>query len=42
MKNTALEQNINPIWTNRVGTVDWKLITEWVRQDIEIARQEDQ
>lgn len=35
---TALEQNINPIWTNRVGYVDWKKITEWVEQDIEIAK----
>ena len=34
----AMEQNINPIWTNRVGYVDWVKTTEWVKQDIEIAR----
>lgn len=34
----AMEQNINPIWTNRVGYVDWVETTEWVKQDIEIAR----
>jgi len=36
--DTALQQNINPLWTNRVGYVDWIKITEWVEQDIEIAR----
>ena len=35
---TALIQNINPLWTNRVGYVDWVKITEWVEQDIEIAK----
>lgn len=35
----ALEQNHNPLWTNRVGIVDWKQITEWVKRDIEIARE---
>ncbi len=35
---TALKQNINPVWLNRVGYVDWKEITGWVKQDIEIAR----
>ncbi len=35
---TALQQNINPLWTNRVGHVDWVKITEWVRQDIETAK----
>lgn len=34
----ALQQNINPIWTNRVGIVDWNKITEWVEHDIEIAK----
>ena len=34
----AMEQNHNPLWTNRVGIVDWKQITEWVKQDIEIAK----
>ena len=35
---TALEQNKNPLWTNRVGYVDWLQITDWVAQDIEIAK----
>ena len=35
---SALEQNINPLWTNRVGYVDWIKITEWVENDIEIAK----
>ena len=35
---SALEQNLNPLWTNRVGYVDWTKITEWVAEDIEIAR----
>ena len=34
----AMEQNQNPLWTNRVGIVDWKQITEWVKQDIKIAK----
>lgn len=38
--HTAMEQNINPIWTNRVGNVDWIQISEWVKQDIEIAQAE--
>jgi len=28
----------NPLWTNRVGYVDWKQIYDWVMEDIEIAR----
>ena len=36
--NQALEQNHNPLWTNRVGIVDWKQITAWVKQDIDIAK----
>ncbi len=36
----GLEQNINPIWTNRVGYVDWVKTTEWVAQDIEISKSE--
>jgi hypothetical protein len=35
---TAMDQNINPIWTNRVGYVDWVKITDWVKRDIEIAK----
>jgi hypothetical protein len=34
----ALQQNINPIWTNRVGIVDWNKIKDWVEHDIEIAK----
>ncbi len=34
----AMQQNINPIWTNRVGYVDWVKATEWVANDIIIAR----
>jgi hypothetical protein len=37
---TALHQNINPLWTNRVGYVDWLKITDWVADDIEIAKAE--
>lgn len=34
---TAMSQNINPIWTTRVGYVDWQKTTEQVKKDIEIA-----
>ena len=30
--------NVNPVWLNRIGQVDWLKITEWVEQDIEIAK----
>lgn len=30
----------NPLWTNRVGYVNWDQINEWVAEDIEIARGE--
>ena len=30
---TALQQNINPLWTNRVGYVDWIKIAKWVADD---------
>ncbi len=33
----SLDQNHNPLWTNRVGYVDWTRITEWVEDDIAIA-----
>lgn len=36
----AMQQNINPIWTNRVGNVDWVKTTDWVEHDIAIAREE--
>jgi len=35
---SAMQQNINPLWTNRVGYVDWVKITGWVEDDIEIAK----
>ncbi len=37
---TALEQSHNPLWTNRVGNVDWVKTTEYIRHDIEMAREE--
>ena len=37
--SNALQQNVNPIWTNRVGYVDWIKITDWVEQDIKIAKE---
>lgn len=37
--DAALKQNKNPLWTNRVGYVDWNKITEWVKDDIKIAMQ---
>jgi len=36
---TALQQNVNPLWTNRVGYVDWVKTTNWVEDDIEIAKE---
>lgn len=38
-KFTALitKQNINQIWINRVGYVNWGKTTEWVKEDIKIA-----
>jgi hypothetical protein len=35
--DNALQHNVNPLWTNRVGYVDWVKITEWVAEDIKIA-----
>lgn len=35
----ADSQYTNPLWTNRVVYVDWDQLTEWVKVDIEIARQ---
>ncbi len=35
----ALENHINPIWTNRVGYVDWIKLTKEVKKDIELAKQ---
>jgi len=39
-KDTALMQNTHPLWTNRVGYVDFEKTTEWVAADIEIAKKE--
>lgn len=35
---TAASAYKNPLWTNRVGHVNWKQIYEWTLEDIEIAR----
>ncbi|MEX1238802.1 MAG: carbohydrate-binding family 6 protein [Cyclobacteriaceae bacterium] len=35
---SALENNKNPLWTNRVGYVDFQEITEWVANDLVIAK----
>jgi len=37
--DTAAKQYKNPLWTNRVGHVNWEQISEWVSQDIRIAEQ---
>lgn len=37
-KAAALEQNTHPLWTNRVGYVDFEMSTEWVAADIDIAK----
>ena len=37
---TALKQNAHPLWTNRVGYVDFEKSIEWVAEDIAIAKQE--
>ncbi len=37
--DAALKQNKNPLWTNRVGYVDWIKITKWVADDIKIAKE---
>jgi hypothetical protein len=34
----AMSRYKNPLWTNRVGYVDWLKLTEEVRKDIEIAK----
>ncbi len=40
-KYTALAsvRNKNPLWTNRVGYVDWNKTTEWVAHDIILCQQ---
>jgi hypothetical protein len=37
---TAMEEHNNPIWTNRVGYVDWARLTKDVENDIAIAKKE--
>lgn len=34
----AMQQNHNPLWTNRVGYVDWIRLTQYVEEDIETAK----
>ena len=34
---SAMQQYKNPLWTNRVGIVDWVKLTNEVKKDIEIA-----
>ena len=36
--NTAMKQYKNPLWTNRVGHVDWKKLYGEVLKDIDIAK----
>lgn len=36
---TVQAQNKNPLWTNRVGYVDFAKTTKWVAQDIDIANE---
>ena len=35
---TAMQEHINPIWTNRVGHVDWVKSIRFAEMDIEIAK----
>ncbi|MBA7538155.1 hypothetical protein ES705_30429 [subsurface metagenome] len=37
---TAKKNYKNPLWTNRVGNVDWDQIYSWVLDDIAIAKGE--
>lgn len=36
----AMKQYRNPLWTNRVGYVDWVKLTDEVKKDIELAKKE--
>ncbi len=39
MYTEAAKKNYNnPLWTNRVGYVDWEEIYGWVMNDIDIAK----
>ncbi len=35
--DSASEQSINPLWTNRVGYVDWSMLNQWAEDDIKIV-----
>jgi len=37
---TAMKQYKNPLWTNRVGHVDWKALHKEVLNDVDIAKEE--
>jgi len=37
---SSAEQTTNPLWTNRVGYVDWEKLNQWVADDILIAKEE--
>jgi len=34
-----MKQYKNPLWTNRVGKVDWVKLTDEAAKDIELAKQ---
>ena len=36
--NLATLNHYNPLWTNRVGYVDWKKQLNYVMADLEVAR----
>ena len=36
---SSAEQTINPLWTNRVGYVDWENLNQWAADDILIAKE---
>ena len=38
---SSAEQSHNPLWTNRVGYVDWENLNQWAADDILIAKEED-
>ena len=37
--SSAMKQYKNPLWTNRVGKVDWVKLTDEAAKDIELAKQ---
>jgi hypothetical protein len=34
----AKQNYVNPLWTNRVGVVDWDQISQWTEDDINMAK----